>query len=168
MPRNALFMLKNLKNHRALGAPPQTLPPAARLGAWSSDPDRPPTAGSSTLRSPHISLGDGGLPHISLGDGGLGRQLPPSPAWNKFEQIWNYLGTGFWWRPFSIIFRDHPNPMRKKGKILVHLEIFWFEHLGKFIVPPKLFCSPTAPPSHDEFLATRLSTGKSLTSFFKK
>jgi len=34
------------------------------------------------------------------------------------------------------LFRDHPNPMRKKGKILVHLEIFWFEHSGRFIVPP--------------------------------
>jgi len=36
----------------------------------------------------------------------------------------------------STLFRDHPNPMKKKGKILVHLEIFWFEHSGRFIVLP--------------------------------
>jgi len=42
--------------------------------------------------------------------------------------------------------RDHTNPMRKKGKILlktffpfeehtIHLEIFCFEHSGRFLVP---------------------------------
>jgi len=35
--------------------------------------------------------------------------------------------------------------MRKKEEILVPLEIFWFEHSGRVIVPPppKLLCSPT-------------------------
>jgi len=35
-----------------------------------------------------------------------------------------------------LYFRDHPNPMRKKEKISVHLQIYWFEHSGRFIVPP--------------------------------
>jgi len=26
--------------------------------------------------------------------------------------------------------------MRKRGKIFIHLEIFWFKHSGRFIVPP--------------------------------
>jgi len=26
----------------------------------------------------------------------------------------------------------------------MHLEIFYFEHSGRFFVPPKLICSPTA------------------------
>jgi len=60
--------------------------------------------------------------------------LAHPPAWNKFVQIWNFSGTAFWWRPF---FRDHHNPMRKKVKVLIHLEIFWFEHSGRFIVPPQ-------------------------------
>jgi len=29
--------------------------------------------------------------------------------------------------------------MRKKEEILVHLEIFCFEHSGRFIVPPNCF-----------------------------
>jgi len=54
-------------------------------------------------------------------------------------------------------FREHTNPMRKKEenfseelfififwKHIIHLEIFCFEHSGRFFVPPKLFCSPTA------------------------
>jgi len=38
----------------------------------------------------------------------------------------------------DFIFRDHPNPMRKRGEVLAHLEMFWFEHSGRFVVPPKL------------------------------
>jgi len=30
-------------------------------------------------------------------------------------------------------FRDHPNPMRKKGNIFVHLEILWYEHSANSI-----------------------------------
>jgi len=41
-----------------------------------------------------------------------------------------------------------PIQIRKEGKILVHMEIFWLEHSGRVIVffssLPKLLCSPTA------------------------
>jgi len=39
------------------------------------------------------------------------------------------------WNLVKTFFTGHLNPKRKKEKILKHLEIFWFEHLGRFIVP---------------------------------
>jgi len=51
----------------------------------------------------------------------------------------------FRWRPF-LFFRDHDNPMWKKGTILVKtfFYLYFRDHLGRFLPPPKLFCSPMA------------------------
>jgi len=73
--------------------------------------------------------------HFALGTGPL-RLKQIRANLELFRQMRNYSGTEFWCRPL-FLFRDHPNPMRKNRKILIHLEIFCFEHSGRFIVPPQ-------------------------------
>jgi len=94
------------------------------------------------VRAPLI-LSPTGLIHIKIGQiqRPFGQVSKSIKKLSKFEII-RALNVGE-----DFFHRDHPNPMRKKRKMLVHLEIFWFEHSGRYSsCPPKLLCSPTAMP----------------------
>jgi len=78
------------------------------------------------------------LIHIGVGDGGAGGGTAP-PQFKYIRAL--KLGE-------DLFFRDDPNHIRYKRKILVQLEIFWKILDWTFgqihcAIPLKLLCSPT-------------------------